>query len=124
MVKDRQKEQSKTLVRRRSPQIDRQKMIDEVIENFDFEKCHKTMTLLGWEWLGGVPTIERLKHAAVERLNSAIEGALDKKDILPLNSCYFCSSGGLKATAWRNRYFHLAFIRLEFVLTEWDSDGD
>ena len=37
---------------------------------------------------------------------------------------YFASSGGLKGNAWINRYGHIEGLRLEFVLTEWDSDGD
>lgn len=83
------------------------------------------MTALEWHWFGrGVPTVDDLKCSARERLEQAIKGATDKKDRLPLNSYYFSSSGGLKATAWRNRYGHLEAINLEFVLTEWDSDGD
>ena len=39
-------------------------------------------------------------------------------------SSYFSSSGGLKATTWKNRYGHIEGIRLEFVLTAWDADGD
>lgn len=117
--------QSPTVKSRRSPEFIKEKMIDDIIENFDFDKCHFAMTKLNWSWAGrGIPTIEDLKIAARERLESAIKGALDRKDILPLNSYYFSSSGGLKATAWRNRYWHLEAINLEFVLAEWDSDGD
>jgi hypothetical protein len=125
MAQDREREQNSTVINRRSPEATKQKMIDEIIENFDFAKCHIVMKLLNWEWAGrGVPTIEDLKISAVNRLESAIKGALDKKDILPLHSYYFSSTGGLKATAWRNRYGHLEAISLEFVLSEWDSDGD
>lgn len=124
MVKDIKREQS-TTIRKRSPEYIKEKMIEDVLEHFDFEKCHYVMTKLRWFWFGrGVPTIEDLKDSARQRLESAIKGATDKKDRLPLNSYYFCSSGGLKATAWRNRYGHLEAINLEFVLTEWDSDGD
>ena len=124
MVENRKGEQSPTVKNRRSPEFMKQKMIDDIIENFDFEKCHFVMTKLKWSWVRGIPTIDDLKRAAIQRMEQAIEGALDKKDILPLNSYYFSSSGGLKATAWRNRYGHLEAINLEFVLAEWDSDGD
>lgn len=124
MVKDRKGEQSSTL-RKRSPEYMKEKMIEDVLEHFDFDKCHYIMTTIGWQWWGrGVPTVEDLKYAARERLESAIKGATDRKDRLPLNSYYFCSSGGLKATAWRNRYGHLEAINLEFVVASWDSDGD
>ena len=124
MVKDRKGQQSSTL-RPRSPEYIKEKMIEDVLEHFDFEKCHYAMTALKWHWFGrGIPSIEDLKFSARERLESAIKGATDKKDRLPLNSYYFCSSGGLKATASRNRYGHLEAINLEFVVAEWDSDGD
>jgi hypothetical protein len=55
------------------------------------------------------------------RLKDAIE--LAKKGESP-HLTYFVSSGGLKATAWRNRYRQIEAINLEFVLTDWQSDGD
>lgn len=99
------------------------RMIDEIIENFDFEKCRIAMKVLGWTW--GFhplsPTIEMLKQAARERIKSVMK--LAKEGKCP-KSTYFCSSGGLKANAWVNRYGQIEGIRLEFVLTDWDSDGD
>lgn len=125
MDKVREGKQGTTVVRKRSPEYTKEKMIEDVLEHFDFDRCHFAMKALKWKWFGiGVPTVEDLKYSARERLESAIKGATDKKDILPLNSYYFSSCGGLKATAWRNRYGHLEAINLEFVLTEWDSDGD
>jgi hypothetical protein len=124
MAEIREREQSPIVKNRRSPEFIKQKMIDDIIDNFDFEKCHLVMTKLKWSWIRGIPTVDDLKRAAIERMEQAIKGALDKNDILPLNSYYFSSSGGLKATAWRNRYGHLEAINLEFVLAEWDSDGD
>jgi hypothetical protein len=83
------------------------------------------MSLLKWEWFGrGVPTIDMLKESAAERLRSAMKGVKDKENGLSVNECYFSSSGGLKGTAWKNRYGHVAGIKLEFVLTDWDYDGD
>jgi hypothetical protein len=125
MAQNREREQSSTVVRRRSPEYIKEKMIEDVLEHFDFDKCYLAMKALKWQWFSvGIPSVEDLKYSARERLESAIKGATDKKDILPLNSYYVSSSGGLKATAWRNRYGHLDAINLEFVLTEWDSDGD
>lgn len=101
------------------------KMIDNVIENFDFVRCHHAMRLLNWEWFGrGIPTIPMLKEASIERLKSAIKGVKHKDNKVPANEHYFSSSGGLKGTAWKNRYGHVVGVRLEFVLTEWDADGD
>ena len=101
------------------------KMIDNVIENFNFVRCQSAMRLLNWEWAGrGIPTIPMLKESSIERLKSAMKGVKDKDNRLSVNECYFSSSGGLKGTAWKNRYGHIAGIKLEFVLADWDSDGD
>ena len=102
-----------------------EKMIDDVLRHFDFRKCRNAMESLNWEWFSrGIPTVEMLKESAIERLRSAMKGVKDKENRLSVNESYFCSSGGLKGTAWKNRYGHVAGIKLEFVLTEWDSDGD
>lgn len=108
-----------------SPYLKENKMIDDIIENFDFFKCYGIMNVLNWQWRGdGVPTIEMLKSSAVNRLRSAIDGVKDKENKVAADCEYHSSSGGLKATAWKNRYGHIEGVRLEFVLTEWDSDGD
>lgn len=99
------------------------KMIAEILDNFDFRKCEIAMKTLRWTWGFGEtsPTIEMLKSSAVSRLRDAME--LAKKGKCS-KSTYFSSSGGLKGNAWVNRYGHIEAVRLEFVLTEWDSDGD
>jgi hypothetical protein len=107
----------------RSPKEHEDRMIKDILENFDFQKCRIAMISLGWKWgLEGIsPTIEMLKNSAENRLRNAIENA--KKDKCP-KATYFSSSGGLKGNAWCNKYGHVEGIRLEFVLTDWDSDGD
>jgi hypothetical protein len=43
-----------------------QKMVNEIIENFNFQRCHKTMKHLKWSWASnGVPSIEELKESAI-----------------------------------------------------------
>ena len=109
----------------RSQCIAEEKMIDEIIQEFDFERCYLVMNTLNWEWFStGVPTVKMLKDAAIDRLHSAMEGVKDKENRLSANEHYSCSSGGLKGTAWKNRYGHVTGIKLEFVLEEWGSDGD
>jgi hypothetical protein len=100
-------------------------MIDEVIQQFNFERCHNVMTLINWEWTGvGVPTIKMLKDNSTIKLMSVIKGVKDKSNKVLANEPYFSSSGGLKATAWKNRYGHISGLKLEFVLAEWEADGD
>lgn len=99
------------------------KMVEDILENFDFEKCRKAMKALNWTWAfeGDIPSIERLKKAAENRLKDSMELAKKGSDS---KFTYFVSSGGLKGNAWRNRYGHIEGIRLEFILTDWDADGD
>lgn len=99
------------------------KMIDEIIANFDFAKCEKAMKTLKWTWgfENEPPSIDRLKKSAEERLRSAMD--LAKKNKCS-KSTFFSSSGGLKGNAWVNKYGYIEALRLEFVITEWESDGD
>ena len=49
------------------------KMIDDVIENFDFLRCHYVMKFLNWRWVHNdnkVPTINELKSAAKKRFET------------------------------------------------------
>ena len=107
----------------RTPIDNEDYLIQEILDNFDFQKCRLAMISLNWKWAfdNTSPSIERLKAVAVDRLKSAIEIA--KKNRCP-KSTFFCSSGGLKGSAWVNRFGHIEAIRLEFVLTDWDADGD
>ena len=100
-----------------------QELIDEVIENFNFEKCYLTMTLLNWTWANGlvVPTVEDLKTSALQRILSAINGSKENGR-MTLNELYHSSSGGLKASVCKNRYDQITYINLEFVLTDWSTE--
>ena len=99
------------------------KMIQDVLDNFDFKKCESAMKKLNWKWatIDSSPNVEILKQSASYRLKDAME--LAKKGKCS-KSTYFVSSGGLKANAWVNKYGHVTGLRLEFVLTDWDTDGD
>ena len=100
-------------------------MIDEIMDNFNFENCHKAMQALNWTWVGkGVPSVQDLRSSAIERINSAIVGLSTVKYRNSDDSYYFSSSGGLKATVWKNKKGHVDGINLEFVLTSWDVSSD
>jgi hypothetical protein len=99
-----------------------QKMVDDILENFNFKRCHDVMKHLRWTWgfNNYSPSIEDLKKSAVEKLQTAILGVKDKE----VHEHYYVSSGGIKASAYKNRYNRIVMLHLEFVLTEWNSDGD
>lgn len=99
-----------------------QKIIDEVLQEFNFGKCKITMEYLNWTWgrTNGVPTIADLKESALNRIHNAIEIIRTRENISYQHPAT-CSSGGLKATVFVNKYGHITYVSLEFVLTEWES---
>lgn len=101
-----------------------QKMIQDIIDEFDFDTCHRVMKFLNWEWVScGVPSVNELKKNANYLLQGAIEGCLSSKDFLQ-GQTYHSATGGLMAEAIKNKYNHLIHLKLSFVLSEWENDGD
>jgi hypothetical protein len=97
-------------------------MIADILNEFDFDRVHRAMLCLGWEWYYyGIPTIDKLRDGARERMDNAIKGCLEGS---LSDTPYYSSSGGLKATVEKNNYGQIDFIELEFVLTSWDTTDD
>lgn len=98
-------------------------MVDSIIENFDFKRCKVAMNALGWVYFD-TPTIteEVLIESAKKRLFDCIKFCKETKR--SHFSPVFVSSGGLKATAWKNNYGHIISLELEFVLAAWTDDAD
>ena len=95
-----------------------QKMMFDIINNFDFQKVHDVMNYLNWTWYPkGIPTVDDIRFSARERIESVIKNCL--LDANP-NEEYFVSSGGLKATAIKDDYGQITFLQLEFVIVSWD----
>ena len=102
-----------------------QKEIDDAIEHFDFEKVHKTMQVLNWQWYHPgendtkVPSIDEIKKRAKELLQEAAESAVLTKDE------YVIATGGFRAEA---KYYpkqegkkSFLWVRLAFILEDWDN---
>ena len=100
-------------------------MVNEVLAHFEFEKVKLTMDVLDWKWaMTGVPTIKQLKESAEERLYDAIKQATSPDNDQHHDIGWISSSGGLKATAWKNEDKTLALLQLEFVVTEWQAEDE
>lgn len=103
-----------------------EKMINDIIRNFNFEKCRTVMLFLGWEWglaPSRVPEIKDMEKTARYLLDGAIDGCIKDKKCRP-GVTYMNATGGFKAEAIKNKYGRLEYLQLEFILTEWDTDGD
>jgi len=97
-----------------------QKMIANILNEFDFERVHKAMVVLGWKWMGtGIPSIEEIKLSARKKIDCAIEGCLKDGS---QNEEYWVTSGGLRATVLKNENEKINFIKLEFVLANWETN--
>jgi hypothetical protein len=94
-------------------------LINDVIEEFEFEKVHIAMTSLDWKWitsldaitnqLMAVPTIARLKQSATQLLISSIKSG-------------FAGSGGFVARY--STHEELESFTLSFVVAEYDTWND
>jgi hypothetical protein len=51
-------------------------MIDEILDEFDFEKAHKVMVAIDWQWQysSQLPSVEDLRRHARSLLRVVIEG--------------------------------------------------
>jgi len=101
-----------------------QEMIDQIIENFDFDKVVKVMYDLNWRWAGSkdTPTRKELVQCATRNLHSAIEQATDPDNTEHADIGWISGSGGFQAQAWRTKKWNLAKLKLEFVISEWESE--
>lgn len=91
------------------------KLIEQVINSFNFEKVLITMHALDWKWRDPntkemhVPTIARMKAMATNLLFSSIE-----------DTC--CSSGGFEATYTEPTEHEPESFELKFIVTETNTD--
>jgi hypothetical protein len=99
------------------------KMIDNIILEFDFIKVQSAMEALNWKWLAGVPTIEDLRNEAHRLLRGAANSRLYMFKDEHWEQGIQNSTGGFEAIAWCDEN-KTKIIRLElkFVLTSWDDE--
>lgn len=97
------------------------KKIEDIMENFNFDRVHDAMEAVDWRWVGtkyGVPTIDEIKAEARRILVDAV------------NERTCISTGGLRAVYEADSKDDTdPYIGLEFILVEWegfvdDEDGD
>ena len=100
----------------------REQLISDIVENFDWERTHKAMSLLKWQWSDtitedGVPTIGNLMVTAMKLLQDAYDGAMKEKET------YYSCTGGFEAVAHVDKG-ELYNLELQFVLASWDVQVD
>jgi hypothetical protein len=96
---------------------DRNAMIEEIIEKFNFEKVLIAMTALDWQWQTtagnghSLPTLQRLKAMARHLLNESIKETV-------------VGSGGFEAKYHPKVNSDTEYFELKFILCHEDSYDD
>ena len=105
------------------------KMIDEIMDEFNFAKVHKTMVALDWKWAvtsnNKVPTMDELRKEAERLLRDAADVRLDMFKEEPWESPIYCSTGGFSAAAWCNEdKTKIIRLDLDFIVSSWSARID
>ena len=91
-------------------------IIDDIMDNFDFDKVHEAMSLLGWRWWIretdslDIPDIPRLRNRARGLMKEAMNSTQPEYDI---------ATGGFQVH--KETIEGEVFLSLSFVLTEWNN---
>jgi len=96
----------------------REQLIDEIVENFNWDKVYRTMDALGWIWAsseGETPSIGKLISTATGLLRDAYDGAEKEQYI------YLVGTGGFQAVCYVDGD-DMYRLELRFVVTSWDVD--
>jgi hypothetical protein len=102
------------------------KMIDDIMDEFNFAKVQNAMDCLNWEWRGEYVTMEMLRDEAERLLHGVAEMRLGQYKNEPYNQPIIYSTGGLQASAFCDEdKTKIIALDLKFVLEEWDAEiGD
>jgi hypothetical protein len=99
------------------------KMIDDIMDEFNFAKVQNAMDCLNWEWRGEYVTMEMLRDEAERLLHGAAEMRLGQYKNEPYNQPIIYSTGGLQASAFCDEdKTKIIALDLKFVLEEWDAE--
>lgn len=101
------------------------KMTDDILNEFDFEKVQRTMHALDWKWAGtpmAVPSISELKDTARYLLLNVYNLRTNEYQETHPEVPVTCGTGGFRATALANDDGEIDWLKLEFIVTEWESE--
>ena len=104
---------------------DRQEVYDrieeEILDHFDFNKVHKVMEHLNWTWFeigDEVPSVSDIRKKARALLRECADKLLDNPD--DNFPDYAVGTGGLYAKAYRG-IDSIDYFRLYFAVESWDN---
>ena len=99
-----------------------EKMIDSIMENFDFNQVQSVMDYLDWEWRGEYVTVEMLREQAERLLRGAMNSRLGEFKSESHEVAIINGTGGFEAKAWCDESkTKIVALDLKFVLESWDE---
>ena len=99
------------------------KMIDGIMEEFNFARVQSAMDYLGWKWRGEDVTVDMLKETAIELLRDAAESRLNYFKDSHWELGITCGTGGFQATAHCDEdKTKITGLDLKFILASWDEE--
>ena len=102
------------------------KMIDEIMEEFNWDKVLKTMWALEWKWAtanGGIPNMDELQATAEQLLRDAADARLGRYRGEHWEMPIICGTGGFEAKAWCDEYVNkITGLELAFIVSHWDTE--
>jgi hypothetical protein len=99
-----------------------EKMIQSIMENFNWEQTQRAMDLLDWKWRGEYVTEDMLKEEAERLLRGAMKSRLDDFKSEPHEVAILNGCGGLEAKAWCDKSkTKIVGLQLDFILNSWDD---
>lgn len=99
-----------------------EQMIDNIMDNFDFKKVHKTMNFLGWKWgENEVPSVEELKETASDLLNHVVDVLTEDPPSVHHTDRFLTSTGGFHASGYRTKRGNVAQLELYFAIDSWEE---
>ena len=90
--------------------------IDDIMDNFDFDKVHEAMTLLGWRWVDHdtkafeIPHVSELRKRARSLMKDAMNSHMPS---------YSIGTGGFEVD--KTTIEGKTYLSLSFVLTNWNN---
>ena len=98
------------------------KMIDDIMDEFNFARVQNVMDYLNWKWAGEYVTVEMLKQTARRLLREAADLRLGDYKDTHWEQGVICATGGFQATAWCDEdKTKIVALDLKFVLADWDA---
>ena len=105
-----------------------EKMIDEILDEFNFAHVHKAMVALDWKWASSknyIPSMDELRAEAERLLRDVADVRLNMCIGEPWGTPISCSTGGFKATAHCNEdKTKITRLDLDFIVNYWTSRID